>query len=210
MKSRLQSGGSSVTKKAPPAKPFTPDEFRIHVLQLLDRLDDPDMSQLSLRELHEIADSLQLDTLPIFIQCLSIEKTFRTVIARSSLCRLIGIVVSLYRLDVAPYAESLVETVTRRLRDGERDVREAVAETFGQIVRHVLEKGAPLSLVLKPLFLSLQEKSRDTQLSAAFALSKALSESEDRALQDLPRLSTTIFRQYHLPTCMAKGTKRQD
>eukprot|EP00762_Andalucia_godoyi_P006188 ANDGO_01636.mRNA.1 Microtubule-associated protein TORTIFOLIA1 len=50
---------------------LTPQEFKQYVVDCLQRLDDHDTSQVAQKQLHDIADHLELDTLPLFVETLT-------------------------------------------------------------------------------------------------------------------------------------------
>jgi hypothetical protein len=137
---------------------------------------------------------------------------FRTVAARAHAVRLLGLLCSLYRFDMAPHLTRMQNYVLRRFRESEREIQEACATTFGQFVQYVLPADEPLAGILKPLFALLSEKSKDAQTTAAMSLAKVLESSikasaatgNDRVLTESQRLAALLLKQYLNPMCMAR------
>lgn len=206
---------------------ITAQEYKQYVQQCLQRLDDLDTATLALRQLHDLVDHLELNTLPIFIDCMCADVSFLTVSARSSTLRLVAVLASLYRLDLVPYLSKLVSFISRRLRDSEREVQESCAAAFGSLVRHAISPGEPMSVVLRPVFAHLQERSKEVQQSSALALTRILenvtvdrlsspSQSSSSSAtttaaaattgtsSELPRLAVAIYRHMTHPLAMVK------
>jgi hypothetical protein len=128
--------------------------------------------------------------------------------ARRDCVRLIGRVARIHQDFCVPHVPKLISMLIRRLRDPDASVRDACAESLGQLVLYCTEDepnagDRSLSAFFKPLFSTLAEPNKNLQAAAGMAIAHVIYNGGSNIVRALPRVLNRLCKV--IPAALSKA-----
>ncbi|KAG6589476.1 TORTIFOLIA1-like protein 3, partial [Cucurbita argyrosperma subsp. sororia] len=150
-----------------------PQSLKLRILSCLTKLSDRDTYSLAASDLESIAQSLDANSLPVFLSCIYSTDASDKSLVRKQCIRLFAVLSEAHGNSLSPYLSKILSNITRRFRDPDSSVRSACVNSVATLASSVTK--SPFSTFLKPLTDSLfTEQDSNSQIGAALCLASAI------------------------------------
>ncbi|KAG7023161.1 TORTIFOLIA1-like protein 3 [Cucurbita argyrosperma subsp. argyrosperma] len=155
-----------------------PQSLKLRILSCLTKLSDRDTYSLAASDLESIAQSLDANSLPVFLSCIYSTDASDKSLVRKQCIRLFAVLSEAHGNSLSPYLSKILSNITRRFRDPDSSVRSACVNSVATLASSVTK--SPFSTFLKPLTDSLfTEQDSNSQIGAALCLASAIDSAPD-------------------------------
>jgi len=181
-------------------------DIKSRTIGSLAKLGDKDTQRPATDDLFHIIQNLSEVSLGSFVSLVTepddafAQKPF----ARRECARLFGLLAIAHGDALLPYLQKILHSLLKRMKDSDSTVREACAESFGLLAKHITASPTSIHTFLSPLFSSLSEQNKSTQLGAALCIARVVFYTgEDRVEAALSKLAPRLIKALSQPNLFA-------